>query len=169
MKLLVEACANINIQSGSLKWTPVMEAAYKGYIDIVRYLMSQGADTRVKNSKGETALDLAKSQQKSEIMEILSGAHCPIVATVEGFKFKEVSAIGVAVLKNSSENLKSFLQFGCDVNYNGTFFYQEIACKKTLGINSFFRIVFLSLLQFYRNTLQRASSSQGVYSFKHGY
>lgn len=54
--------------------TPLMFAAFNGRVDIVRWLLGQGANTRVKNKQGETAFDHASQSrypQKTEIEQLL--------------------------------------------------------------------------------------------------
>ena len=47
--------------------------------------------------------------------------NCKIVPRVPNFAFRDVSALGVAVLFNTTDNIDIFLNSGCDVNYNGTY------------------------------------------------
>ena len=46
-------------------------AAYKGYRDIVAYLLTIKADMEAKNSEGQTPLILATSENKKEIVKLL--------------------------------------------------------------------------------------------------
>ena len=55
--------------------------------------------------------------QDSEI-EFLN---CPIIPRLPGLQFEDYNALGVAAVVNSTEDLKTFLASGCDINYNGTF------------------------------------------------
>ena len=48
-----------------------MMAAYKGYVDIVRFLKNQGVDLSLKDSDGDTALDLAKAGNHQEVIRII--------------------------------------------------------------------------------------------------
>ena len=47
--------------------------------------------------------------------------NCPIISRLPGLKFEDYNALGVAAVVNSTDDLKTFLDSGCDVNYNGTF------------------------------------------------
>jgi len=57
---LLDAGANVNATSRN-GTTALMMAAGYGYTDVVELLLARGADRTLKNAKGETALDLAKS------------------------------------------------------------------------------------------------------------
>jgi ankyrin repeat protein len=46
----------------------------EGRTDIIKLLLAEGADVNVKNSKGETALMIAKMRGRKEIVEILEKA-----------------------------------------------------------------------------------------------
>ena len=74
--------------------------------------------------------------QESEI-EFLN---CPIIPRLPGLKFEDYNALGVAAAVNSTEDLKTFLASGCDINYNGTFWTDiqddcEHILFKRLGIS----------------------------------
>ena len=66
--------------------------------------------------------------------------NCPIISRLPGLKFEDFNALGVAAVVNSTEDLKTFLDSGCDVNYNGTFWTDiEEECEhplfKILGVS----------------------------------
>ena len=48
-----------------------MMAAYKGYVDIVRFLKDQGVDLSLEDTDGDTALDLAIARNHQEVINIL--------------------------------------------------------------------------------------------------
>ena len=50
------------------------EAPSVGYVEVVKLLLAKGADVNLKNSKGETALMIAKDKGKTEIVGILERA-----------------------------------------------------------------------------------------------
>jgi ankyrin repeat protein len=72
---LIRSGANPNLRGMSGQWTPLMVAAYHGYTEAVKVLLSAGANKDEmnisKNSK-KTALDYAKEQNNEEIIDILS-------------------------------------------------------------------------------------------------
>ena len=47
--------------------------------------------------------------------------NCPIISRIPKFSFQDLSALTVAAVINSTKDLETFLENGCDVNYNGTF------------------------------------------------
>ncbi|KAL1869024.1 hypothetical protein Plec18167_008027 [Paecilomyces lecythidis] len=51
--------------------TPLHRAAELGKIDVVRYLISQGADVNIKDAMGQTALDCAAKHGCSDIVDLL--------------------------------------------------------------------------------------------------
>jgi len=48
-------------------------------------------------------------------------AECPILSSFPGSQLKNISALGIAVLLESSEDIGGLVQAGCDPNYAGTF------------------------------------------------
>lgn len=51
--------------------TALMKAASKGYKEIVKMLIKNGANTMAKNAKGLTALDIARENNQTEIVYLL--------------------------------------------------------------------------------------------------
>ncbi|XP_044008923.1 G patch domain and ankyrin repeat-containing protein 1 homolog [Aphidius gifuensis] len=58
---------NVNIVD-YFGWTPLMSAAYSGSIKIVEYLLKLGADKKLADKSGNTALDLAKKKHHTDII-----------------------------------------------------------------------------------------------------
>ena len=52
--------------------TPLMQAASKGLVDIVRLILSRGADLRMEVDNGDTAEDLARKFGHDEVAQILN-------------------------------------------------------------------------------------------------
>ena len=50
--------------------TPLMGATRYADVDVVRYLVEQGADVRAVDSRGRTALSIATEERKFEVVEI---------------------------------------------------------------------------------------------------
>lgn len=73
VKLLVSKGANVNIANNNGD-TPTIDAAYLGNLENLRLLLESGADKSLKNKRGKTALDLAKSKKNSLAVELLSTA-----------------------------------------------------------------------------------------------
>jgi ankyrin repeat protein len=53
------------------KYTPLHHAARKGHLSVVKLLVERGADVRVKNGRGQTASDMARSEGKKDVAEWL--------------------------------------------------------------------------------------------------
>src|SRR5262249_19191732 len=53
---LVAGGANVNLQSGSDKTPPMTEAIINGHLDLAKYLLDHGADPKVTNADGLSAL-----------------------------------------------------------------------------------------------------------------
>lgn len=53
--------------------TPLMRAARKGKVDVVRALIDAGATTGIEDPGGRTALDLARAARKARVVELLEG------------------------------------------------------------------------------------------------
>ena len=62
--------ANINIQDKEMDF-PLSEAAKSGFVEVVNYLLSKGADTSLKNQDGNTAEEIARISGQVKIAEIL--------------------------------------------------------------------------------------------------
>ena len=60
----------INLQS-NYGWTCLHYAVYKNHLPSVRVLLEHNVDVRVRNKRGETALDEAKRQNRRHIVEEL--------------------------------------------------------------------------------------------------
>lgn len=52
--------------------TALHEAARNGQVEAVRLLLDRGANPRLKNTLGSTALDLAKEMNHTKVVEALS-------------------------------------------------------------------------------------------------
>ena len=62
---------NINARDAG-GWTPLMRAAAGGHLDIMRFLLSNGADPTLRDKRGITARSLASPQAKAVLDEFLS-------------------------------------------------------------------------------------------------
>jgi len=72
--LLLEKGANIDHQltgADATGWTALMFACSNGKVDLVKYLVSKGADVNLKAKDGATALSLAKKEKNDKIIKIL--------------------------------------------------------------------------------------------------
>jgi ankyrin repeat protein len=72
VEFLIEKGADVNIQTQSGRvLTPLLLASYGGNKEIVELLLANGAEINVKNDAGDTALDIAKQRNHTEIVELL--------------------------------------------------------------------------------------------------
>ena len=55
-------------------FTPLHNAAFYGKLEVVKYLISQGAEVNAKTKDGKTALDIAKERGWSEIVDYFSNS-----------------------------------------------------------------------------------------------
>jgi uncharacterized protein len=75
-RLLLEHGAPVNARQGGgdLGFTPLMEAAFNGQIDMVETLLRHGADRGLADSNGQTAADHARAQGHAALAERLGSA-----------------------------------------------------------------------------------------------
>ncbi|GAA5513978.1 hypothetical protein Dcar01_02727 [Deinococcus carri] len=59
IRQLLAQGADVNAASSATGWTPLMLAVYKNRVEAARLLLDNGADARLRNRDGQTALDLA--------------------------------------------------------------------------------------------------------------
>ncbi|MDR1795080.1 MAG: ankyrin repeat domain-containing protein [Erysipelotrichaceae bacterium] len=69
-EILIGANADIN-KANVDGYTPLMEAVYYGHKNVVKVLVSHGADLNLKNMFDQTAYDIAVERKEKEIMTIL--------------------------------------------------------------------------------------------------
>ncbi|OUM58305.1 hypothetical protein PIROE2DRAFT_16455 [Piromyces sp. E2] len=68
VKFYVNAGVNVNGQHKMNGMTPLHWAVTRGHTIIAQYLLNNGADPTIKNSKGELPSDLSKSEEMSKIL-----------------------------------------------------------------------------------------------------
>lgn len=64
---------NVNAQDDN-GLTPLMCATRNGHLNVVQYLIKEGANPNIKNNEGKTALDLAEENRHEEVAEFLRRA-----------------------------------------------------------------------------------------------
>jgi ankyrin repeat protein len=69
VKKFIEYGANINEKTNGL--TPLMYAARYNQVEIIKILLKKGADVKVKDDKGFTALDHAENSKATEAVSVL--------------------------------------------------------------------------------------------------
>ncbi|XP_063062916.1 ankyrin repeat and SAM domain-containing protein 6-like [Engraulis encrasicolus] len=74
VQLLVDHCADTDKQDTVHGWTALMQATYHGNKDVVKYLLSQGADVNLRAKNGYTAFDLVMllNDPDTELVRLLA-------------------------------------------------------------------------------------------------
>ena len=72
--LLLKADAAVDLKGGVYIHTALMYASEEGHTEIVRLLLDAGADPHLRNRYGETALDMSRMLQHSQISALLEAA-----------------------------------------------------------------------------------------------
>jgi len=112
--VLLEVGADVNAcvaaESGSVGHTPLMLAAYRGRLDLVKQLLAAGADVHAQTEHGLTALASAawggKTSAYEQVMqELLAHGARP-----------DAEALTAAGRKGSAEMVKLLVEAGADVN-----------------------------------------------------
>ena len=66
---------DINAQDGNDNWNTVLHLAIKrNELEVVNFLLTQGADTTVENGDGKTPLNLAEERNHAEIIDALKNS-----------------------------------------------------------------------------------------------
>jgi ankyrin repeat protein len=72
LEALVERGAALNIRDFEEKWSPVMAAVMNDHPLAVKLLQAAGADMRLKDKNGRTAVDLARSYRCDKVKTLWS-------------------------------------------------------------------------------------------------
>jgi uncharacterized protein len=72
VKMIVEAGAPINAQQHK-GWTALHEVVNKKDLDLTRYFLAHGADPKLQNDEGKSAIGLAADQGSTAILKLLKG------------------------------------------------------------------------------------------------
>jgi hypothetical protein len=89
VNLLIEAGADINRQSEDRGYSPLMDAAQKGDIEMARTLLGRGANPNLKSKDGQTALIICAGRSDERLSELLVG---------HGADPKVVDSLGMSAL-----------------------------------------------------------------------
>ena len=69
VQLVLDKGADINAQTSDIGATPLMFAVYDNHIEIVKLLLEKGADKNIKNKRGNTAYDIARTEEMKELLQ----------------------------------------------------------------------------------------------------
>ena len=72
--LLLQHKADINIQGLSNHFTPLHDAVWANNLPAAEMLLKAGADRSIKNNKGQTPLEKAKIEGRSEMIQLLEAS-----------------------------------------------------------------------------------------------
>ncbi len=72
VKLLVDAGAPVNGKQEK-GWAPLHEAVRQGNAEVTRYLVAHGADPKLQNDEGTSAIGLAAKEERHDILKLLKG------------------------------------------------------------------------------------------------
>ncbi|HEV8400171.1 MAG TPA: ankyrin repeat domain-containing protein [Gemmatimonadales bacterium] len=72
VKMIVEAGAPINAKQHK-GWTALHEVVNKKNLDLARFFLAHGADPKVQNDEGKSAIGLAADQGSTDILKLLKG------------------------------------------------------------------------------------------------
>lgn len=127
---LVEKCinkkANINYEDGKMKWTPLVWAACKGHLNIVKLLLSKGAGEQyiaADPSNRQIMMGVLKEVRTTPLQWACFKGHLDIFLTLLKAKlhWEDVDQFGnnsvnLAAAGNNLEIFKIFLQYGVLAN-----------------------------------------------------
>ena len=71
VKYLLEKGLDVNKTNRKSGFTALMAAACYGRVEITKYLLEQGANQYIKDSKGFTAIDFARKMNKKSVLKLL--------------------------------------------------------------------------------------------------
>jgi ankyrin repeat protein len=99
---LLEYKPNVDLQTKDGRNTPLMLAAEKGNANILKLLLDNGANKKLKNRKGNTALDVAKDNKCRALLENHDTINQKLLVAASE---KNVSAV------------RNLIERGADINY----------------------------------------------------
>jgi len=107
-KLLLSYGADVRVQLGAARSTPLHLAAEEGSAECTKLLLSAGAAWDAKNSRGQTAMHLAALAQSVETLDVLISIGARV--NVEDDDGRTPLHAAVAKALRSSELVKTLIQ-----------------------------------------------------------
>ncbi len=117
---------DINAKVGSLQMTPLHDACQNGSLDIVKLLLAAGASTEIRDSKGKTPLDLAKTDEIKKLIiahnqrvastsaPAAASGQSPSLTPVEQKRLDDV--LRQACQRGSVEDVRFYLNLGANIH-----------------------------------------------------
>ncbi|MFA5292087.1 MAG: ankyrin repeat domain-containing protein [Phycisphaerae bacterium] len=114
---LLDSGADVNAKRNIDGVTALIWAALNGRTEVVKLLLEKGADVNAVSDSGLTALDAAKTQGHTDIVQILKRPNMAIPVTKNvSDSNTENSALYKATYEGNLEEVKSLISNGADVN-----------------------------------------------------
>ena len=129
LQVLLAMRANVEDRGMKGDCTPLMEAASSGHLEIVKLLISHGADVNSQSSSGNTPLMYACASGHSEIVRVLLEAN----ANVEDHNENGHTPLMEAASAGHVEVAKILLEYGAGINTHSNEFKESaltLACYK---------------------------------------
>ena len=128
-QVLLAMRANVEDRGMKGDCTPLMEAASSGHLEIVKLLISHGADVNAQSSSGNTPLMYACASGHAEVVRALLEAE----ANVEDHNENGHTPLMEAASAGHVEVAKILLEFGAGINTHSNEFKESaltLACYK---------------------------------------
>jgi len=107
-KLLLSHGADVRVQMGIARSTPLHLAAEEGSVECTKLLVNAGAAWEAKNSRGQTAMHLAALAQSIETLDVLIHAGAKVNEEDDDGRTPLHAAVAKAL--RSSELVKTLIQ-----------------------------------------------------------
>lgn len=130
IRVFLNKGADINERRKSDGTTLLMMVAEIGNADIVSALMDAGADFRIKDNNGLTALDYAKRARRQETVKLLTRAESSASETTDDLKAqikKNKKILIDAVIEGLVEKVRKLLSVGVNIDFRDNLGYTALA------------------------------------------
>ena len=112
VQVLVEQRADKEKTGGSFGYTPLIIASYNGHLDVVRYLVEQGADIEKAVDYGDTPLIWASAEGPLEVVRYLLEQGADVNKTNDSGS----TSLHMAAYHGNLEMAKLLMVYGADLN-----------------------------------------------------